>query len=354
VPPVAGAFQLGNVAAADGLCYPVGMADLKQTNFSDDGDQPGKTRTMWHPLLVRLLNYTLASAYTVVEEVSVGKIPLRIDVLLIRREDGKLADSRSLELSALLPLLNCFTLVEFKGPTDAVERGDFAKLVGCAYLWHGQEKEIVPHKDLSLVFLLPTFCKPIQDEIQALGFQASAHEPGIFRVDGLPFSTWLVETDVMAEQGEPVLSLVSRAFLNDRHSIIERLAGQGYGALAQYRFMVQEVQQFRNEEDFAMQQALSEHLDQFTEELVTKMLEELPAERRLRGLPAEDLLRGLPAEEVLRDEELVTKMLEELPAERRLRGLPAEERVRGLSVEELLSSLTVEQAARLRELFARK
>jgi hypothetical protein len=118
--------------------------------------------------------------------------------------------------------------------------------------------------------------------------------------------------------------------------------------------MVQEVQQFRNEEDFAMQQALSEHLDQFTEELVTKMLEELPAERRLRGLPAEDLLRGLPAEEVLRDEELVTKMLEELPAERRLRGLPAEERVRGLSVEELLSSLTVEQAARLRELFARK
>ena len=32
-----------------------------------------------------------------------------------------------------------------------------------------------------------------------------------------------------------------------------------------------------------MQEALSENLEQFEEELVTKMFEELPVERRLRG-----------------------------------------------------------------------
>jgi hypothetical protein len=293
------------------------MSDVQQPSSFERGDQPGKTRTMWHPLLVRLLNYALASAFTVVEEVSVGKMPLRIDVLLVRREGGKLSDSRSRELSALLPLLNRFTLIEFKGPTDSVERGDFAKLAGCAFLWHSQENEIVPHQELSLVVLLPAVGKPLRDDLRALDLEATAHEPGIFRVLGLPFPAWLVETDVMAQRGEPVLSLVSRAFLNDRRSIIEKLAGQGYGALAQYRYMVQEVKQFHSEEDFAMQQAISEHLDQFDEELVTRMLEELPVERRLRGLPPED-------------------------------------RVRGLSLEERLAGLTDEQAARLRELLDRK
>jgi len=302
------------------------MTDDQQSDSSERGDQPGKTRTMWHPLLVRLLNYALASAFTVIEEVSVGKIPLRIDVLLVRREGGKLSDSRSRELSALLPLLNRFTLIEFKGPTDTTERGDFAKLVGCAFLWHSQESEIVPHQELSLVVLLRTVNEPLRDELQALGLEASPHEPGIFRDVGLPFLGWIVETDVMAERGEPVLSLVSRAFLNDRRSIIEKLAGQGYGALAQYRYMVQEVKQFRSEEDIAMQHALSEQLDQFDEELVTRMLEELPIERRLRGLAPEEVVRALPPEE----------------------------RVRGLSIEERLAGLTDEQAARLRELLDRK
>ena len=87
---------------------------------------------------------------------------------------------------------------------------------------------------------------------------------------GLPFTTWLVETDVMAERGQPILSLVSRVFLNDRQSIIERLARRGHGTLAHYRYMVQQVKQFHNEEDFAMQQALSDNLEQFEEELLPR------------------------------------------------------------------------------------
>jgi len=90
--------------------------------------------------------------------------------------------------------------------------------------------------------------------------------------------------------------------------------------------MVQQVKQFRSEEDFAMQQVLSENLDQFDEELLTKMLEELPVERRLRGLPPEE----------------------------RVRGLPPEERVRGLSLEQRLAGLSEEESARLRELLERK
>jgi len=119
-------------------------------------------------------------------------------------------------------------------------------------------------------------------------------------VTGLPFTTWLVETDVMAERGQPILSLVSRVFLNDRRSIIEKLARGGHDALANYHYMVQQVKQFRGEGDFAMQQVLSENLEQFDKDIVTKMLEELPVEQRLQGLSLEERLRGLPPDEVLR------------------------------------------------------
>ena len=53
-------------------------------------EQPGKLRTWWHPLLTRLMDHLLSSAYTVQEEVSVGKLPLRVDMLLIRREEASL------------------------------------------------------------------------------------------------------------------------------------------------------------------------------------------------------------------------------------------------------------------------
>ncbi len=294
----------------------------------------------------------LDSAFKVEQEVSVGKLPLQVDILLIRREGGQLSEIGMRELAELLPLLNRFTLIEFKGPTDAMARGDFARLVGCSYLWHSQLSEPVPHEEVSLIVLAPVASGALRDELRLLGCEVKQHEAGIFAVTRLPFTTWLVETDVMAERGQPILSLVSRVFLNDRRSIIEKLARGGHGALANYRYMVQQVKQFRSEEDFAMQQAVSENLEQFEEELFAKMVEEASVEQRLRGLSPEERLRGLSPEELLRA----------LPPEERLRGLSPEERLRALPPEELLralapefvAGLSEEQAARLRELLDRK
>jgi hypothetical protein len=248
--------------------------------------------------LVRLLNFTLGPAYRVDGEVAVGEPPLYLDILLIRREQGELSEVSVREILELLPLLSQFTLIEFKGPTDAMKWGDFARLVGCSYLWLSQLRDPVPHQEVSLVVVAPAVNAPLRDELRQLGFEIKEREPGIFQVTGLPFATWLVETDVMAERGQPVLSLVSRAFLNDRRSIIELFARRGHTALANYRYMVQQVKQFRREEELAMQQAISENLEQFEEELFDKMLEEASPERRLRGLAPEERLRGLAPEEL--------------------------------------------------------
>jgi hypothetical protein len=67
------------------------------------------------------------------DEVLVGKIPLQVDILLVRREGGVLSEAGRHEVSALVTLLNRFTLIKFKGPTDSLERGDFAQPAGCTF-----------------------------------------------------------------------------------------------------------------------------------------------------------------------------------------------------------------------------
>ena len=64
------------------------MTDAQQSDTSERGDQPGKTRTWWHPLLARMLDFVLAAAFKVEEEVAVGKMPLRVDILLVRPAKG--------------------------------------------------------------------------------------------------------------------------------------------------------------------------------------------------------------------------------------------------------------------------
>ena len=80
------------------------MTDVPQSDTSERRDQPGKTRTWWHPFLVRMLACTLESAFKVEQEVSVGKVPLRVDILLIRRGRATLRSQseRSIRIGAAI------------------------------------------------------------------------------------------------------------------------------------------------------------------------------------------------------------------------------------------------------------
>jgi len=275
--------------------------------------------------LARLLDFELATGYAVWDEVLVGKLPLRVDILLIRREAGQLSEAGRRNLSVLVPLLNRFTLIEFKGPTDTLEPGDLAQLAGCAFLWHSQQAERVPQADISLIVLAPSVNEAGRDELRCLGWQIREHEAGVHRITGGPFTMWLIETDVMAELGQPVFSLVSRVFLKEHPRIIEQLTRTGYGMLLCYT--LQQIEQFRSlGEEFVMQHADTEYMGELEEELQTAVLEAIPVERRLRGLSPEDVLGRFSPREVLR------------------RFTP----------EELAGGLSDEQAERLRELLGQK
>ena len=108
---------------------------------------------------------------------------------------------------------------------------------------------------------------------------------------GGPLTTWLVETDVMAQRGQPILSLVSGVFLSEHRRIIEELGRTGHARLLHY--VLQQVAQFRSlGEDFAMQHKDSEYMGVLEEELQTAFLAALPVEKRLQGLAPEERLAG--------------------------------------------------------------
>ena len=110
---------------------------LSDMTASDEAGGPGKTRTWWHPLLVRLLKYALSPAFEVRDEVSVGTLPLRADIVLLRREPAEISELARTHLSTMVERLNQWTLIEFKSPMDSLNRaistGSWAWLICFAH-----------------------------------------------------------------------------------------------------------------------------------------------------------------------------------------------------------------------------
>jgi hypothetical protein len=137
-------------------------------------------------------------------------------------------------------------------------------------------------------------------------WRADEREPGVFFIAGAPWTTWVIETDVMAERGQPVLSLVSHTFLTQPKRIMKALKDAGQAPLLYYT--LQQVHQFFTlGEDFAMQHTDTEYLGELDDELTTAVLELIPPEKRLRGLSPEDRLRGLSDDELDRLRELLAR-----------------------------------------------
>lgn len=87
-------FRVRVVDPGNAAGYIGRMGDIDPSDSSERLGQPGTKRTWWHPLLARLLAPVLATAYRVLEEVLVGKLPLRLDILLIRRKARELSEAR--------------------------------------------------------------------------------------------------------------------------------------------------------------------------------------------------------------------------------------------------------------------
>jgi len=266
---------------------------MDQDNTTDR--PPGKLRTWWHPLLVSLLASRLRDSCEVIGEVNVGRMPLRLDILLIRRLSIELPTIAILELRSICQRLNAYTLIEFKSPVDTLSRGDWNKLLGCAHLYVAQSESGIPSTEITLMILAPRWTISFGEEVRQSGCAVVEEERGIHRIDGALFRTFVIETDRLAGTAEPVLTVVSHEFIDHRRELIEKLR-ENHAEMVYY--VLQQVEQFRRLLPEFEDSHMTEQMNQTLEELEDAILKRMPTERLLRGRPVEERLQGLADDEI--------------------------------------------------------
>jgi len=285
-------------------------------------NSPGKLRTWWHPLLVRMLEWLLRDSCEVQDEVMVGRMPLRLDILLIRRLDIRLPEAALRDLSAICRRLNNYTLIEFKSPTDSLERGDWNKLLGCAHLFVAQSESGIRSADMTLMILAPRLTQGFLEELRQCNARIVEEETGIHRIEESSFLVFLVETDRVAGTGEPALTVFSHEFVDHPGHFVESLKLEHAEMLY---YVMQQIEQFRKQMPEFEVQHMTENMNQTFEELEASVLNAIPVDKVLKRIPSEEVMKRYSAEERLRG----------VSPEERLRGVSPEERLRGLGEEEL-------------------
>jgi len=177
--------------------------------------KPGKIRTWWHPLLASFLRWQLGSHFKLEEELPVGQMPLKIDILLLRRLEGDLPAQVQRVLAGLAEYLNDYTLLEFKSPSDTLRAGDFQTFLAYCLLYRAQTDPLLDPSKLHLVIIAPRLTKPYRDELNTMAVPAHEGPEGIWSLRGgvLNHRTWLLETEKLAGQSHPLLTLFSPQFL---------------------------------------------------------------------------------------------------------------------------------------------
>jgi len=285
-------------------------------------NSPGKLRTWWHPLLVRMLEWLLRDSCEVQDEVMVGRMPLRLDILLIRRLDIRLPEAALRDLSAICRRLNNYTLIEFKSPTDSLGRGDWNKLLGCAHLFVAQSESGIRSADMTLMILAPRLTQGFLEELRQCNARIVEEETGIHRIEESSFLVFLVETDRVAGTGEPALTVFSHEFVDHPGHFVESLKLEHAEMLY---YVMQQIEQFRKQMPEFEVQHMTENMNQTFEELEASVLNAIPVDKVLKRIPSEEVMKRYSAEERLRG----------VSPEERLRGVSPEERLRGLGEEEL-------------------
>jgi hypothetical protein len=103
----------------------------------------------WHPYLAQLMRLSYDDKLSIEEEVPLGEMPLRLDILLCPRV-----------LAPELPFPFCYlggqTIAEYKGPDDTGEHSDLVQLEIYALMYQ-RRKELWQRREITLWLLASAF-----------------------------------------------------------------------------------------------------------------------------------------------------------------------------------------------------
>jgi hypothetical protein len=232
-------------------------------------------RTAWHVLLTRLLQQRAPSSFRVLSEVPLSKHPLRLDLLLLRRQ-GALDDSDAAVLRDLWRRILRLALLEYKSPSKPLRRGELAKLLSYAFLYAADHPdEVKSREDLLVVLVLPSLTAMLPSELAFFGWTLRRHEGGYHQVQGALWPMLVLELDVVSQaERDELLGVFGHGKVHSRESLWwwQQQTGTKMAELA-------EMEGY--------------------DEVVERFVASLTPEQRLAGLAPEQRLAGLAPEQVL-------------------------------------------------------
>ncbi len=236
----------------------------------------------WHPYLAELLRQDYGDRLVIEEEVSLGDMPLRADLLLIRRDPN-------VSLPFPFSLLGKYTLVEYKSPDDAATHDDLVKLEIYGLLY-AQREGLTSRQELTLWLLASHFREPMSRRNGAYLDEAQAMGSGVRlgTLDGFPACLIDLTQLPIASEALPLL-LVTKG--PQERALVTFLV-EHYEAYPQHLRWLQElhVQQLR--EVLAMKKLTAEQIG-----LDYDALLDLIGEERALGLIGEERALGLIGKE---------------------------------------------------------
>ncbi|KYG04538.1 hypothetical protein BE21_46255 [Sorangium cellulosum] len=239
------------------------------------------SRNLWHLGFANLVRARAPANISVHLDVPLTIEPQRADMLLLRKEGAPHEGGGARVLRGLWPLLGTDTLLEYKSPArSAFRRGDLLRLWGYGVQHHvAQIDRLSSYRELTLVLVIASITRTLVRELDEMDWTLVRLGGGYGRIDGAVYTTYLVVTDEVAEAEQddflrifshrPVLGSEARQWLRQW----VRPAKEG---------MMQDVEEMEG-----------------YDEMLQKLLDSLPIERRLAGLTPEERLAGLAPEERL-------------------------------------------------------
>jgi hypothetical protein len=143
----------------------------------------------WHPFLAQFLREDYGDRLVVQEEVNLGDMPLRVDLLLIRRNPR-------VRLPYPFDHLGERTLVSYCGPDDRTEQKDLAQLEVYGILYQLREK-IRKRNDVTLWLVASRFARNVSQRDGAYLARARQIGPGVKRGSLCGFPTFVIDQNML-------------------------------------------------------------------------------------------------------------------------------------------------------------
>ncbi|MEW6096142.1 MAG: hypothetical protein AB1567_06415 [bacterium] len=154
-------------------------------------------RKEWHPYFSTVLKHLLEpKGFKVETQVEVGEMPLKIDVVVIKK--GADADVKSLPL--VFQSFTDYNIIEYKSPKDRFRRDDFDRLFAYVLLFKIKER-ILWRRQINVYTLVSGGIKGIEDYIRRNGHELVRIKEELCFAD-FGFNFYLIQLDKLEASPE--------------------------------------------------------------------------------------------------------------------------------------------------------